>query len=211
MDRLKEIGFKYATKAGYSYGMANLPMIANKKELIGEGERRVREVEEYFGQGLLTQSERHSSIIKIWNEIKDKIADESKKALPKDNPAYTMIESGARGTWGQMTQTVGMKGLVSNPSGEIIELPVTSSFRDGYDVLEFFISSHGVRKGLTDTALRTANAGYLTRRLVDVAQDVSVREIDCGDEAGVHLTKKESDEIGEPLIIRILGRVTLSD
>ena len=211
LDRLKEIGFKYATKAGYSYGMANLPIIENKKELIAEGERRVREVEEYYSQGLLTQSERHSSIIKIWNEIKDKIADESKKALPKDNPAYTMIESGARGTWGQMTQTVGMKGLVSNPSGEIIELPVTSSFRDGYDVLEFFISSHGVRKGLTDTALRTANAGYLTRRLVDVAQDVSVREIDCGDDAGVHLTKKESDEIGEPLIIRILGRVTLSD
>ncbi|OGL61842.1 DNA-directed RNA polymerase subunit beta' [Candidatus Uhrbacteria bacterium RIFCSPLOWO2_02_FULL_48_18] len=210
LDRLKEIGFTYATKAGYSYGMANLPVV-NKKEFIQDGERRVREVEDFFAQGLLTQSERHSSIIKIWNEIKDKIADVSKKALPKDNPAYTMIESGARGTWGQMTQTVGMKGLVSNPSGEVIELPVTSSYRDGYDVLEFFISSHGVRKGLTDTALRTANAGYLTRRLVDVAQDVSVREEDCGDEAGVVLTKKESDEIGEPLIIRILGRYTLAD
>jgi len=211
LDRLKEIGFRYATKAGYSYGMSNLPIIEHKKEAIQSGEQRVREVEDFFAQGLLTQSERHSSIIKIWNEIKDKIADESKKALPKNNPAYTMIESGARGTWGQMTQTVGMKGLVSNPSGEVIELPVTSSYRDGYDVLEFFISSHGVRKGLTDTALRTANAGYLTRRLVDVAQDVSVREEDCGDEAGVVLTKKESDEIGEPLIIRILGRYTLAD
>jgi DNA-directed RNA polymerase subunit beta' len=211
LDRLKEIGFQYSTKAGYSWGMSNLPTIENKKEVIAEGERRVRETEEYFAQGLLTGSERHSQIIKIWNEIKDIIAEASKKALPKNNPAYTMIESGARGTWGQMTQTVGMKGLVSNPSGDIIELPVTSSYKDGYDVLEFFISSHGVRKGLTDTALRTANAGYLTRRLVDVAQDVSVREEDCGDDQGVHLTKKESDEIGEPLIIRILGRVTLSD
>ena len=210
LDRLKEIGFTYATKAGYSYGMANLPVV-NKKEFIQDGERRVREVEDFFAQGLLTQSERHSSIIKIWNEIKDKIADVSKKALPKDNPAYTMIESGARGTWGQMTQMVGMKGLVANPAGEIIELPVKSSFKDGYDVLEFFISSHGTRKGLSDTALRTANAGYLTRRLVDVAQDVVVREVDCGDTDGVVLTKEESDEIGEPLLVRILGRVALSD
>ncbi len=211
LDRLKSLGFQAATESGYSWGMSALPNIESKKPLIQEGETRVREVEDYFTQGLLTASERHSSIIKIWSEIKDRIADESKKALPKDNPAYTMIESGARGTWGQMTQMVGMKGLVANPSGDIIELPVTSSFKEGYDVLEFFISSHGVRKGLSDTALRTANAGYLTRRLVDVAQDVIVRETDCGDELGVVLTKEESDEIGEPLLVRILGRFTLSD
>lgn len=211
LDRLKTIGFYYSTLSGYSWGMGNLPEMTEKKELIQEGEKRVREVEEYFDQGLLTQAERHTSIIKVWNEIKDRIAEKAKKALPLDNPASTMIESGARGSWGQMTQMVGMKGLVSNPAGDIIELPVTSSFKDGYDVLEFFISSHGVRKGLTDTALRTANAGYLTRRLVDVAQDVVVRSEDCGDDKGVVMTKEESDEIGEPLLVRILGRYTLSD
>jgi len=211
LDRLKELGFHYATQSGYSWGMSALPTLKTKPALVAEGDGRVREIEDYFAQGLLTSSERHSSIIKIWSEIKDRISDEAKKSLPKNNPAYTMIESGARGTWGQMTQMVGMKGLVANPSGDIIELPVKSSFKDGYDVLEFFISSHGVRKGLTDTALRTANAGYLTRRLVDVAQDVIVREEDCGDTQGVHLTKAESDEIGEALLIRILGRVALSD
>ncbi|MBI2473211.1 DNA-directed RNA polymerase subunit beta' [Candidatus Uhrbacteria bacterium] len=211
LDRLKEIGFKYSTRAGYSWGMANLPDVKEKAALITEGDTRVREIEDYFAQGLLTASERHSSIVKTWNEIKDRIAAEAKKALPKNNPAYTMIESGARGSWGQMTQMVGMKGLVANPSGEIIELPVKSSFKEGYDVLEFFISSHGVRKGLTDTALRTANAGYLTRRLVDVAQDVIVRQEDCGDDVGVVLTHEESEEIGEPLIVRILGRVALSE
>src|SRR3989339_434775 len=211
LDNLKTMGFKYSTLAGYSWGISDLPEIEGKKELLEEGEKRVREVEDYFEQGLLTQAERHTSIIKIWNEIKDRIAEKAKKSLPSDNPAYTMIESGARGSWGQMTQMVGMKGLVSSPSGDIIELPVTSSFKDGYDVLEFFISSHGVRKGLTDTALRTANAGYLTRRLVDVAQDVVVRSEDCGDDKGVVMTKEESDEIGEPLLVRILGRYTLSD
>ncbi|MFC1787691.1 DNA-directed RNA polymerase subunit beta' [Patescibacteria group bacterium] len=211
LDRLKEIGFKYITQSGYSWGMANLPDIAEKEALIEEGDKRVREVEDYFVQGLLTASERHGSIIKIWNEIKDRISEFVEKSIPYDNPASTMIQSGARGTWGQMTQMIGMKGLVANPAGEIIELPVKSSFKDGYDPLEFFISSHGVRKGLTDTALRTANAGYLTRRLVDVAQDVVVREEDCGDDKGVLLTKEESDEIGEPLLVRILGRFALSD
>jgi len=210
LDSLKEMGFAYITKSGYSYGMGNLPGLPGKAALIEEGTRRVREVEDFFAQGLLTQTERHGQVVKIWNEIKDRIAEIAKKALPKDNSAYTMIESGARGTWGQMTQTIGMKGLVANPAGEIIELPVKSSFKDGYDVLEFFISSHGVRKGLTDTALRTANAGYLTRRLVDVAQDVVVRDEDCGDDQGVVLTKEESDEIGEPLLVRILGRFAMS-
>ena len=211
LDNLKDLGFKYATLAGYSWAMAGLPTLKEKKELIAEGDRRVREVDDYFTQGLLTQSERHTQIVKVWTEIKDRIADISKDALPHDSSAYTMIESGARGAWGQLTQMIGMIGLKSSPSGDIIELPVKSSFKEGVSVLEFFISSHGTRKGLTDTALRTANAGYLTRRLVDVAQDVVVREEDCGDDKGVLLTKEESDEIGEPLLIRILGRVAMSD
>ncbi|MBI2551330.1 DNA-directed RNA polymerase subunit beta' [Candidatus Uhrbacteria bacterium] len=211
LDRIKELGFLYSTKAGYSWGMWMLPDVPEKQEIIEEGDRKTREIDDYFAQGFLTQAERHSSIIKIWTEVKDKVAQVAQKSLTPENPAFTMMESGARGSWGQMTQMIGMKGLVANPSGEIIELPVKSSFKDGFDVLEFFISSHGVRKGLTDTALRTANAGYLTRRLVDVAQDVVVREVDCGDDQGVVLTKEESDEIGEPLLVRILGRFTLSD
>lgn len=211
LDDLKDLGFKYATRSGYSWGMRGLPDLPGKIELIAEGDGRVLEVEQYFAQGLLTQSERHSQIIKIWTDIKDRIADLAKDSLPHDSSAYTMIESGARGAWGQLTQMIGMIGLKSSPSGDIIELPVKSSFKEGVSVLEFFISSHGVRKGLTDTALKTANAGYLTRRLVDVAQDVVVREVDCGDDKGVLLTKVESDEIGEPLLIRILGRFTLSD
>jgi DNA-directed RNA polymerase subunit beta' len=158
----------------------------------------------------LTQSERHSQIIKIWTEVKEEIEVLSRQALPKRGSAFTMIESGARGAWGQLTQMIGMIGLKSSPSGGTIELPVKSSFKDGVDVLEFFISSHGIRKGLTDTALRTASAGYLTRRLVDVAQDVVVHEVDCGNDTGVVLTHAEAEEIGEPLLIRILGRYTLS-
>ena len=211
LDELKELGFEYATRSGYSYSMHGLPDVPGKAEIILEGDKRILEIEDYFAQGLLTQSERHSQVIKVWTDVKDRIAELSKNIMPKDSSAYTMIESGARGAWGQLTQTIGMIGLKTSPSGDIIELPVKSSFKDGVSVLEFFISSHGVRKGLTDTALKTANAGYLTRRLVDVAQDVVVRLEDCGDDLGVVLTKAESDEIGEALLIRILGRFALSD
>ena len=211
LDKIKDLGFRYATLAGYSWGMSELPEIKEKKEIIEAGQRRVQEVESFYEQGLLTQSERHSQIVKIWTEVKDQIEEYAKTALPHGGSAQTMIESGARGAWGQLTQMIGMIGMKASPSGEIIELPVKSSFKDGVDVLEFFISSHGIRKGLSDTALRTANAGYLTRRLVDVAQDVIVTEEDCGDDKGVVLTHKESEEIGEPLLIRILGRFALSD
>ncbi len=211
LDDLKDLGFKYSTRSGYSWGMSDLPDLDKKKDLLVEGDERVQETEDHFAQGLLTQNERHSAIVKTWTEIKDRVSALAQDSLVPNGPVDTMIQSGARGSWGQLTQMVGMKGLLSNPSGGIIELPVKGSFKEGFDVLEFFISSHGVRKGLTDTALRTANAGYLTRRLVDVSQDVVVRAIDCGDDRGVVLTKKESDEIGEPLLVRILGRYTMSD
>ncbi len=210
LDRLKNLGFKYAEKSGYSWGMSELPDVSAKKEMLVEGEKRVQEVENYYEQGLLTQSERRTQIVKIWSEIKDRVAEVAKQALPQSGSAFSMIESGARGSWGQMTQMIGMIGLKASPSGETIELPVKTSFKEGVSVLEFFISSHGTRKGLTDTALKTANAGYLTRRLVDVVQDVVVIAEDCGDDEGVELTRKESEEIGEPLSIRILGRVALS-
>lgn len=211
LDNIKNLGFTYATKSGYSWSLSGLPEIPQKAELIAEGDKRILEIEDYFAQGLLTQSERHAQIIKVWTEIKDRVSDLAKNVLPKNSSAYTMIESGARGSLAQLTQTIGMIGLKTSPSGDIIELPVKSSFKEGVSVLEFFISSHGVRKGLTDTALKTANAGYLTRRLVDVAQDVIVREEDCGDDKGVLLTRAESEEIGEPLSVRILGRFALSD
>jgi DNA-directed RNA polymerase subunit beta' len=210
IDELKDFGFAHAMKSGYSYATYELPTMPEKKALVDGGDKKVLEIEGYYEQGLLTQSERHSQIVKVWTEVKDQVADLVKEALPKDSGVYTMIESGSRGSPGQMTQTIGMIGLKTSPSGEVIELPVKSSFKEGVSVLEFFISSHGVRKGLTDTALKTANAGYLTRRLVDVAQDVVVREIDCGDDQGVLLTKAESDEIGEAILVRILGRFTLS-
>ncbi len=210
LDDLKNLGFHYAGKSGFSWGMAELPEIGEKKELIADGDKRVHEVETFFEQGLLTSSERHSQIVKIWTEINDKISEHAKTSLPSEGSAFTMIESGARGSWLQLTQMVGMIGMKSSPSGEIIELPVKASFKEGVSVLEFFISSHGTRKGLTDTALRTANAGYLTRRLVDVAQDIVVCKDDCGDKKGIVATRKDSEDIGEPLLVRILGRYTLS-
>jgi DNA-directed RNA polymerase subunit beta' len=171
----------------------------------------VEVIEEQYREGLLTKKERYTQIIKVWSEVKDRIQKLSKESLDKIGPVYSMIDSGARGSVGQLTNVIGMKGLVANPAGDIIELPIKSSLREGLDVLEYFISSHGTRKGLTDTALKTANAGYLTRRLVDVAQDVIITSEDCGDTDGVLLTHEECEEIGEPLLTRLLGRVTMKE
>ena len=211
LDEVKELGFHYITKSGFSYGMGDLPKLPNKPELVAEGEKRVEEVEEQYKEGLLTKGERYSQIIKIWADVKDRIQRSCKESLDPIGTVYSMIESGARGSVGQLTQVVGMKGLVANPAGNTIELPIKSSFREGLDVLEYFIASHGTRKGLTDTALKTANAGYLTRRLVDVAQDVVITAEECEDTHGVTLTAEECDEIGEPILTRILGRVTVKD
>lgn len=211
LDEVKEIGFKYATRSGFSYGMGDLPAVELKRRLIQEGERKVEEIEQQYKEGLLTKSERYNQIIKMWADVKDQVQRLCEEALDPLGTVYSMIKSGARGSVGQLTNVVGMKGLVANPAGLTIELPVKSSLREGLDVLEYFISSHGARKGLTDTALKTANAGYLTRRLVDVAQDVVIMEEDCGDIDGVLLEAKECEEIGEPLMTRLLGRVLLED
>jgi DNA-directed RNA polymerase subunit beta' len=211
LDDLKDLGFHYITVSGYSWGMADLPFLPEKKTLIDEGNKRVEEIEEQFQEGLLTQGERHSKIVDVWTNIKDRVTKMAKEKLPKEGSVAAMIDSGARGTWGQLAQIIGMKGLVQNPAGGIIELPVRANFKDGFDVLEYFISSHGARKGLSDTALRTANAGYLTRRLVDVSQDLVIRADDCGDKNGILVTLKESEEMNEKVTARILGRVLLSD
>jgi len=211
LDSMKRLGFKYATKSGYSLGMEDFGHIEEKAAIVKDGEERVRTVQEQYQEGLLTDSERHSKVLSIWTEIKDKVVSHNKDAINKDGPVFAMIDSGARGSWGQLGQVIGMKGLVASPSGEIIELPVKGNFKEGFGVLEFFISSHGTRKGLSDTALRTANAGYLTRRLVDVAQDVVVTEDDCGDTDGEVFDLKNSEVMGQSLAKRVMGRFVLED
>ncbi|HQF57013.1 MAG TPA: DNA-directed RNA polymerase subunit beta' [Candidatus Magasanikbacteria bacterium] len=211
LDKIKNLGFKYVTKSGYSLGMANFGNIKEKEGLLKEGDELVMQVQEQYEEGLLTDSERHAKVLEIWTNIKDKVVSYNKQALDHDGSVFAMIDSGARGSWGQLGQVIGMKGLVASPSGEIMELPVKGNFKEGFDVLEFFISSHGTRKGLSDTALRTASAGYLTRRLVDVAQDVVVNEEDCGDTEGEIFTKAQSEEMGETLADRVVGRYVISD
>ena len=211
LDDLKNLGFRYITKAGYSLGMSDFPNIAERPGIIAEADEKMKQLEAQYQEGLLTQAERHSSIVEIWTEAKDKIIAFNKTVLDKNGPVFAMIDSGARGSYGQLGQVMGMKGLVVSPSGEVIELPVKGNYKEGYDVLEYFISSHGTRKGLSDTALRTANAGYLTRRLVDVSQDVVVSEEDCGDTNGEIFTVEQSKEMGQKLADRVWGRYVLED
>ena len=210
LDDMKKLGFKYVTRSGYSLGMDDFKGIEEKPALLKVGDDQIKMVEEQYQEGLLTDSERHSKVMEIWTSVKDKVLSHSREGMDKDGSIYAMIDSGARGSWGQLGQVTGMKGLVASPSGDIIELPVKGNFKEGFDVLEFFISSHGTRKGLSDTALRTANAGYLTRRLVDVAQDVVVLEDDCGDTDGEVFTKEQSEQMGQKLSQRVIGRFVLA-
>jgi len=209
LDELKNLGFKYATKSGYSLGMNDFPKIPAKAAVLEKCDKIVFEVENQYRDGLLTNAERHGKILQIWTDAKEQIVAENQSTLNIDGPVYAMIDSGARGSWGQLGQVIGMKGLVASPSGDIIELPVKGNFKEGFNSLEYFISSHGTRKGLSDTALRTASAGYLTRRLVDVAQDVVVLDEDCGDTEGEVFSLAQSQEMGERLADRIWGRYTL--
>jgi DNA-directed RNA polymerase subunit beta' len=211
VDNLKNRAFELITKSGLSFGMSDLPAFPEVDVLIETGEKKVAEIQAQYEEGLLTDSERAGQVIELWSDIKEDITAVCKKNLTPKSSVYSMIDSGARGSWAQLTQILGMKGLVTSPSGGIIELPVKGNFKKGFDVLEYFISTHGVRKGLSDTALRTANAGYLTRRLVDVSQDVIVSEVDCGDEEGVLINRKESEDIGESIIKRISGRYLAKD
>jgi DNA-directed RNA polymerase subunit beta' len=211
VDDVKLLGFTYAQNFAHSWGMNDLPVLHDKENILKTAQDRVDEIGQQFDEGLLTEDERHLQVIHVWTDAKEQIVQHSKEMLVPGGTVSTMIESGARGNWTQLTQMVGMKGLVTNPAGDIIELPVKGSFREGLDVIEYFISTHGARKGLTDTALKTANAGYLTRRLVDVAQDVVIHDGDCGDDIGRVITKKESDEIGQVLLRRAVGRITLED
>jgi len=211
IDDLKNRSFTFITKSGLSWGFGDLPSLPEKDLLIEEANKKVELIQEQYNEGLLTESERYAKVIEEWTGTKDKIAAICKKGLVNILPVYSMIESGARGSWAQPVQILGMKGLVTSPSGAIFELPVKGNFKEGFGVLEYFISTHGVRKGLSDTALRTANAGYLTRRLVDVAQDIIISDDDCGDTVGLDLSREEIEKNGEDFFKRLTGRFLAKD
>ncbi|WP_332696560.1 DNA-directed RNA polymerase subunit beta' [Halalkalibacter lacteus] len=208
LDRMKELGFKHSTRAGITVGVADIVVLAEKKEILTEAEKKVEKILKQFRRGLITEEERYDRVISVWSEAKDVIQSKLMGTLDRSNPIFMMSDSGARGNASNFTQLAGMRGLMANPSGRIIELPIKSSFREGLTVLEYFISTHGARKGLADTALKTADSGYLTRRLVDVAQDVIVRSDDCGTDRGLAVQAiKEGNEVIENLYDRLVGRV----
>ncbi len=211
LDAIKDLGFDFATRSGISWGMDDVIVPQKKAGLAAQARTEVENIREYYLQGLLTLEERKTKSIAIWHRLKEEITKVVPEEMKKTNPVFQIFDSGSRGSMSQLTQMAGMKGLVINPAGEIIELPIVPSFKEGFNVLEYFISTHGARKGTTDTALKTAAAGYLTRRLVDVAQDVVVRERDCGDETGVVKRRVDSEEIGVPLGDRLVGRAALQD
>ncbi|WP_042225470.1 DNA-directed RNA polymerase subunit beta' [Oceanobacillus manasiensis] len=207
LDRMKDLGFSYSTKAGMTVGISDIVVLPEKETILVEAQKKVDNVLKQFRRGLITDEERYDRVIAVWSQAKDNIQEKLMKSLSERNPIFMMSDSGARGNASNFTQLAGMRGLMANPAGKIIELPIKSSFREGLTVLEYFISTHGARKGLADTALKTADSGYLTRRLVDVAQDVIVREDDCGTDRGLTVSAlTDGTELIEPLIDRLIGR-----
>ncbi|MEK7556815.1 MAG: DNA-directed RNA polymerase subunit beta', partial [Patescibacteria group bacterium] len=207
LDDMKVLGFTFATRSGLSWGMGDLKVPAKKQDIIAAAEEKVTKTREQYEEGLLTEEERYRMTVGVWDEAREAMAALVKESMPKDGTVYTMVNSGARGSWAQTLQMVGMKGTVAGPTGRAVELPIKSSFKEGFHALEYFLSTHGTRKGMADTALRTATAGYLTRRLVNVAQDMVVHEEDCGDEEGGLITRSDSEEVGTTLTKRLTGRV----
>ncbi|MBN2895193.1 MAG: DNA-directed RNA polymerase subunit beta' [Campylobacterales bacterium] len=216
LDNLKDLGFKYATESGVSISIADIIIPEAKAEKIAESKNRVREIQKQFEAGLLTEQERYNKIIDVWTDTNNTVATQMMQLVQSDkagfNSIHMMADSGARGSAAQIRQLAGMRGLMAKPDGSIIETPIISNFKEGLNVLEYFISTHGARKGLADTALKTANAGYLTRKLVDVAQNVKVVEHDCGTHEGIEINEiSVGNEMIEPLEDRILGRVLAED
>ncbi|MBM3251010.1 MAG: DNA-directed RNA polymerase subunit beta', partial [Candidatus Nealsonbacteria bacterium] len=209
LDKIKNLGFKGATISGITWGMDDLIVPPEKENIIEAAEDEIEKIEGHFKKGLLSKEEKTGRIIEVWTKTKSEIEKLVPKTLPEFGPIFSIIDAGARGSWTQPVQMAGMKGLVINPAGKIIELPVRSSFKEGFDVLEYFISTHGARKGTADTALRTSTAGYLTRRLVDVSHEVIINEEDCKDKIGFEISKNDADEIGQDIAFKIVGRVIL--
>ena len=211
MDKIKAIGFNYATLSGITWSMSDLVIPAEKKEIIDEARKEINQIEQQFNQALLSKEEKRVHAIKVWENSISKISKNISKVLPPNNAVFQIFDSGSRGSWGQLSQMMGMKGLVQNPKGEIIELPILSSYKEGLTVLEYFIASHGARKGSSDTALKTANAGYLTRRLIDAAQDLIIIEEDCGTTSGITVYRDDGAEYGHHFSSKIVGRTSLED
>ncbi|MBU2580076.1 DNA-directed RNA polymerase subunit beta' [Patescibacteria group bacterium] len=211
LDKLKRMGFKYASVSGISWGMDDLQVPKEKKEELEKASRESVKVQGQYDDGLLTDDERRARVIEIWLGVSDKISKKTMEVLDPNGPVFSIFDSGARGSLKQLSQMMGMKGLVVNPSNEIIELPIKNSYKEGLSVLEYFISTHGGRKGLADTALNTAQAGYLTRRLVDVCQDVVIREKDCGDTTGIKIYREDEEDLGVSFAYRIVGRIALDN
>ncbi|NPV30114.1 MAG: DNA-directed RNA polymerase subunit beta' [Firmicutes bacterium] len=210
LDGIKKLGFTYATKAGITVGITDVTIPPDKDEILAEAEAEVDRIEQQYRRGLITEEERYERVTGIWQKATDRVTESLLKTLDPLNPVYMMATSGARGNIQQIRQLAGMRGLMADPSGRIIDLPIKANFREGLTVLEYFISTHGARKGLADTALRTADSGYLTRRLVDVAQDVIVREEDCGTREGFYVEEvTDGGDVIETLEERIVGRFTL--
>src|SRR5512137_2872473 len=226
-DQLMYMGFHYATRSGVSIGVDDMIVPEQKERILAAAEREVKEIQEQYSSGLVTNGERYNKVVDIWSRTNDQVAKAMMEKLGGEdvensrgvkvrqksfNSIYMMSDSGARGSPAQIRQLAGMRGLMAKPDGSIIETPITANFREGLNVLQYFISTHGARKGLADTALKTANSGYLTRRLVDVTQDLVVTEDDCGTSNGVAMKALvEGGEVVEPMGERILGRVALED
>jgi DNA-directed RNA polymerase beta' subunit len=211
LDKIKLLGFDMATVSGITWSMSDLIIPKEKKGIIESADKEVDLVQSQFRDGLLTASERRSRVIGIWEKAKNDLSKFVVTVLSKDNDIYKIIDSGSRGSWAQPIQMMGMKGLVMNPKGEVIELPIKSSLKEGLSVLEYFISTHGSRKGTTDTALKTAQAGYLTRRLVDVAQDLAIREEDCHSKEGIEIFREDGKEFNQTFASRLFSRTALND
>ena len=211
LDGIKTLGFHYASRSGISWSISDLTIPHEKAEILEEAEVKVSLVDGQYMNGFLTENEKKSRMIGIWTGTMEKITEIVPKTFREDNPVYMVIDSGARGSWGQPVQMMGMKGLVINPKGEVISLPIKSSLKEGHNALEYFISTHGSRKGMTDTALRTAEAGYLTRRLIDAVQDVVVKEEDCKTKSGITIYREDGREFDHKLSHRVFSRTALED
>ena len=212
LDYIKATGYKYSTLGAITVSIDDVKVPPEKKKILSDADKQVEEIYKQYKRGLITDDERYSQVIRIWDKATNDVKDAMKDNFTKENPMFMMSDSGARGNLDQLKQIAGMRGLMASTTGRTVEIPIKSSFREGLDVLEYFISAHGARKGLSDTALRTADSGYLTRRLVDVSQDIIVRDHDCGTVDGIEVTDiKDGNQIIEKLQERIIGRYPLRD
>ena len=208
IDYIKALGFKYSTLAGITFSMDDVQVPAAKKDLLSESDQKVETIRKQYARGLITDEERYNAVINVWENTTKQVSTAMEENFDELNPIYMMVKSGARGNMNQLRQIAGIRGLMASTTGKAVEIPIKSSFAEGLDALEYFISAHGARKGLSDTALRTADSGYLTRRLVDVSQDIIVREDDCGTQDGILIYDiKDGNQIIEKMQERLLRKI----